>query len=205
MISSDLPQRKLHRLPPAVYAAPHHEFFFTLCARHQGTPFNNPLLSQAVIDSLLWTRERYGWVLFCYCLMPDHLHFVCRLQAGCADTVNGGGRGTVPEGVLEHVARLKSHTTRESWKIGCSGQLWQSSSYDRVFDLERPFQEVARYVLENPVRKRLVKTWEQWPYAAIVDHWDADLTDGNAERPCGTPRRAFPTARNGAANNSVTE
>jgi REP element-mobilizing transposase RayT len=77
--NSDKPQRRLHRLSPAVYSKPEYEFFFTVCARHQGQPFLNDRPAKEVIDSLLWTRNRYHWLLFCYCLMPDHLHFVCRL------------------------------------------------------------------------------------------------------------------------------
>ena len=53
------PVRKKHRLEPAVYAMTGHEYFFTVCARHNGAPFNDPALATAVIDSLLWTRKRY--------------------------------------------------------------------------------------------------------------------------------------------------
>ena len=174
MAARKLPQRKSHRLPAEVYASPYHEYFFTICARHQGTPFNEPRLAKAVIESLLWTKKEYGWVLFCYCLMPDHLHFLCRPTRESVPLVNGGSRGEVPEGVLEHVARFKSFTTNNAWKLGRTGLLWQRSSYDRVFDMERPFQQVARYVLDNPVRRGLAESWEKWPYSAIVDPWEVD-------------------------------
>ncbi|MGC1274177.1 MAG: hypothetical protein WBC44_10760 [Planctomycetaceae bacterium] len=88
--------------------------------------------------------------------------------------INGGRRGEITEGVLEHVARFKSFTTKKAWESGLKGLLWQKSSYDRVFDLERPFQDVARYVLENPVRRGLAKRWEDWPYARIVDRWEVE-------------------------------
>jgi len=32
------PQRRLHRLSPTVYSKAEYEFFFTICARHQGQP-----------------------------------------------------------------------------------------------------------------------------------------------------------------------
>ena len=79
--------------------------------------------------------------------------------------------GIVPEGVLDHLGRFKSFTTNAAWKFGFRGALWQKSSYDRVFDMEKPFEEVVQYVLDNPVRKGLVADWEQWPYAKIVDPW----------------------------------
>ena len=75
------------------------------------------------------------------------------------------------EGVLDHLSRFKSFTTTQSWKYGFRGSLWQKSSYDRVLDLEKPFEEVARYILENPVRGGLADQWEEWPYSQIVDPW----------------------------------
>src|SRR5262245_54927531 len=59
----------------------------------------------------------------------------------------------------------------EIMELGFQGKLWQKSSYDRVMDLEKPFEEVVQYVLENPVRKGLVKDWSEWPYSKIVDPW----------------------------------
>jgi REP element-mobilizing transposase RayT len=105
-----------------VYAKSEYEFFFTVCARHQGTPFNDESLATTVIDSLLWTRSHYRWLLFCYCLMPDHLHFVCRLREDQVKLVNCGARGIQVEGVLDHLARFKSFTTNRSWKLGLSGR-----------------------------------------------------------------------------------
>jgi REP element-mobilizing transposase RayT len=165
------PHRKLHRLSPQVYATTAYEYHFTVCARHQVQPFNNPQLADVIIDSLLWTRTNRKWLLYCYCLMPDHLHFVCRLTDKEVKLVNHGVRGFLPEGVLEYLAHFKSYTTNQSWKVGCHGTLWQKSSYDRVFDLDWPFEDVVEYVLNNPVRKGFVRDWREWRYSAIVDQW----------------------------------
>ncbi|HUY32793.1 MAG TPA: transposase [Pirellulales bacterium] len=165
------PVRKPHRLAAKAYATTEYEYHFTVCARHQGEPFRNPSLAKTVIDSLLWTKEHYHWLLYCYCLMPDHLHFVCRLTERDVKLINTGARGMVVEGVLDHLARFKSYTTNQSWKVGGKGPLWQKSSYDRVLDLDWPFEEVAQYVSDNPVRKELVATWEEWPYSKVVDPW----------------------------------
>ena len=164
-------QRKRHRLVPAVYTTTEYEYYFTVCARHQGEPFRKRDLADAVIDALLWTRNRHHWLLFCYCLMPDHLHFVCRLTESEVRQINAGARGLQAEGVLDHLGRFKSYTTSQSWKRGFSGKLWQKSSFDRVLDLDHPFVEVVEYALSNPVRKELVRDWQEWPYSKIVDPW----------------------------------
>jgi REP element-mobilizing transposase RayT len=165
------PRRKLHRLSAAAYATTEYEYYFTVCARHHGEPFRHQQLAETVAKSLLWTKRKYEWVLFCYCLMPDHLHFVCRLTKAEVMLINAGARGTEPEGVLDHLARFKSYTTNRSWTFGFEGKLWQKNSYDRVLDMERPFDEVVQYTLENPVRKALVTDWRDWPYSQLVDPW----------------------------------
>src|SRR5688500_16389827 len=76
------PVRRAHRLPAAYYATDCWCFFWTLCARERGRPFEDRGLAQAVVEALVWRRERHHWKLLCYCLMPDHLHFVVQLPTG---------------------------------------------------------------------------------------------------------------------------
>jgi len=162
-------RRKKHRLPHELYASTGYEFFFTICARQHGEPFRNSELAKMVVESLLWTSRKYAWQLFCYCLMPDHLHFVCSLTERSPKIVNGGARGLVDEGVLEHVARFKSYTSTKAWDHGIQDALWQKSSFDRILDIQWPFEQVVGYTLQNPQRKGLCERWEDWPYSRIVD------------------------------------
>ena len=165
-------ERKKHRLPMESYAASDCEFFFTICARHHGEPFTNPELAKAIIDSLLWRRRFHNWMLFAYCLMPDHLHFLVQLPPTQIRYINAGARGIVPEGILDHVGNFKKYTTTQIWwKAGGTGQLWQKSSYDRVIRYNKSIEPVVNYILNNPVRKGLVARWEDYPYSAIVDQW----------------------------------
>lgn len=169
---AELRRRKKHRLPLHCYSASDCEFFFTLCARHCGEPFANRRLAADIVDCLLWRRKRHGWELFCYCLMPDHLHFIVKLPPGGVRMINGGIRGLVPEGILEQVRYFKRFTTTQIWwKQGGERALWQKSSYDRVIRYNDSIDAAASYVLNNPVRKGLVARWEDYPFAAIVDPW----------------------------------
>jgi REP element-mobilizing transposase RayT len=170
-VPKEHPTRKRHRLDPEAYTDTRCACFFTICARHHKDPFRNDTLARAVVDSLLWTRAKYQWALYSYCLMPDHLHFVCRPTEQASRVVNAGARGRVLEGVLDQVARFKSFTTRKGWECGLSGELWQRSSYDEVLDDLGQIESAARYSLDNPVRKQLVMVWTEWPYSGLVDPW----------------------------------
>jgi REP element-mobilizing transposase RayT len=166
------PNRKKHRLPMECYSLSDCEYFFTLCAHHQGTPFTDATLAGAVVESLLWRRSQHDWMLFCYCLMPDHLHFIVKLPPREIRYDKAGARGRVPEGVLDQVGNFKKFTTTQVWwKYGGTGRLWQRSSYDKIIRYNGSIQAATTYVLDNPVRKGLVEKWQDYPYSAIVDRW----------------------------------
>ncbi|MDQ3815026.1 MAG: hypothetical protein M3347_13885 [Armatimonadota bacterium] len=125
-----------------------------------------------MVEALLWRKRHHNWTLYCYCLMPDHLHFLVKLPSGAQHYINAGARGIVPEGILDHIGHFKKYTTTQIWwKQGGSGLLWQRSSHDRVIRYNDSIEAVASYVLHNPVRKGLVDAWEDYPYAAIIDAW----------------------------------
>ena len=164
--------RRKHRLPAGCYTLSDCEYFFTLCARHQGTPFTDVELASAVVDSLLWRKEQHDWRLYTLSLMPDHLHFLLSLECHAVRYVNSGARGILPEGILNQVAAFKSFTTTQVWwKRGGKGPLWQRSSYDRAIRYNQSIQFAASYILGNPVRKGIVKQWQDYPYSRIVDRW----------------------------------
>jgi putative transposase len=164
-------RRALHRLEPPAYAAAEAPFFFTLCARGNGEPFRQPAIAEAVVAALLWRRRHHRWLLRCYCLMPDHLHFIAELTASDVPA-NAGARGLLPKGILEHVRDFKKYTTSQVWqRSGGVGSLWQASSYDRVLRATESLEDACHYVLNNPVRKGLVSCWEEYPYSGIIDDW----------------------------------
>lgn len=161
-----------HRLPHEAYTWSDCEFFFTICARHLGTPFLDDALARAVIDALLWYRDKYQLQLFCYCLMPDHLHFILKLSDDLTGMRNGGVRGTKPLAITDIIGDFKSYTTTNLWwATDHRGKLWQRSSFDHVIRYNDSIEEAVGYTLINPVRKGLAEEWPQYPYAGIADEW----------------------------------
>lgn len=92
--------------------------------------------------------ETLAWVL-----MPDHLHWLVRLQ---------------DLGLSELMRRVKS---RSSYAIKrateLEGRVWQSGYHDRALRRDEDLLSVARYVVANPLRAGLVNRLGDYP------HWDA--------------------------------
>jgi REP element-mobilizing transposase RayT len=84
--------------------------------------------------------------------MPNHLHF---LISPAKDGVS----------ILDFTHQYKGKTTNLSWKLGWKGILWQPRFYDHIVRAEEDLQAIAEYILENPVRKGLVASAEDWQWS----------------------------------------
>src|SRR5437588_9709167 len=104
------------RLAPELYKQAGRVTFLTICALRPASPFINDPLNQAIINALRGAQISYGCVIYTYCLMPAHLHFLIAPQ------VDGMS-------VLTFCDRFKGLTTRQSWDFGRQGKLWQRRSY----------------------------------------------------------------------------
>lgn len=140
------------RLPPELYARANHVCFITVRAYNGSSPFVEPVLNRLMLDVLREEQERQGCDVFTYCLMPDHLHF---LVSPKADGIS----------VLRFTDGYKGKATNRSWKAGWRGKLWQPRFYDHMVRAEEDLHEIARYILNNPVRRNLVSRPEEWPWS----------------------------------------
>ncbi len=80
-----------------------------------------------------------------YVIMPNHIHviFILKNQAAGASP-----RPTV----MDIVCAYKSLTTRECRKIGFKDKLFQTSFYEHIIRNRDDYDEIAKYIYENPIR-----------------------------------------------------
>jgi REP element-mobilizing transposase RayT len=146
-----LPQRKSPRLRgfdyPACYA-----YSITICTRDRVPHFLDKEAGREVACSLEDEARRSGYSLIAYCVMPDHIHIL----TGPNDRAHAL---TLPQ----FMQRFKSSSTRRLWKLGIRGVVWQTSYFDHVLRRDEDLEQVARYILGNPVRKGLVRDPEAYP------------------------------------------
>lgn len=116
--------------------------------------FTDLRLGRAVIDSLRWEHEAHNVDSMCFCLMPDHCHWLFALTGGRSLSV-----------VINTVKSLSARRVNRA--LNRSGSVWQRSFYDRAIRREEDLEAVARYIVANPVRAGLVRSVRDYP------HWDA--------------------------------
>ena len=80
-----------------------------------------------------------------YVIMPNHIHIILIL--------NGSAAGASPRPtVMDIVCTFKSLTTRECKKNGFDGKLFQNSFYEHIIRGREDYEEIAKYIDENPIR-----------------------------------------------------
>jgi len=157
-------QRKHIHLRNFDYSSHEHAFFVTICTADKQPYFRSPDICRAVTQDLELRRSRKEIRLFCYCIMPDHLHILISLAEN--DTKMKGAFG---ERTLQNwVSSFKRYTAKIAKTYGIQ-HLWQTNFFDHVVRRSESLVEICSYILNNPVRKGLVSTWEEYPYAKIVD------------------------------------
>ncbi|MHC1727787.1 MAG: transposase [Syntrophobacteraceae bacterium] len=144
------------RFVPEMYTHVNHVYFITIRASGDLSPFVVSDLNTVVLGVLREEQERQNCAVFTYCLMPDHLHFL----------INPRMEGM---SVLRFTEQYKGKATNRSWVAGWRGRLWQRRYYDHIVRAEEDLHHISEYILNNPVRKNLVVSPEDWPWSGHMN------------------------------------
>jgi REP element-mobilizing transposase RayT len=139
-------------------------------AKHGPKWLRDPRLAKLIADSLHY-RNGNVFDLFAYCIMVNHVHVLFRPFLTEKSLREKPTRNRLmyesdhpPLDVIMH--SLKSFTANEANKIlGRDGTFWEAESYDHFVRDDREFHRILRYILNNPVKARLVKDWRDWPWS----------------------------------------
>jgi REP element-mobilizing transposase RayT len=148
-------------LDPEFYETAGQAVFLTIRCSGERSPFVISALNTDIVGALLRERRRSRCALYACCLMPNHLHI---LVAPCRDGAS----------VLDMLRRYKGASTRIAWRYGITGRLWQPRYYDRVVRHGEAVEQVADYIMYNPVRRGLAAEPDQYRWSDLVDPvpWD---------------------------------
>jgi putative transposase len=148
-------QRKNPRLKGFDYSLPF-AYFVTICAKDKQEIFRNDTLNNEIINCLKEEKDKTGVKIFAYCLMPDHLHL---LISPLDSTMN----------ISKFIGSFKSKTTRIGWKFEIGDKMWQGRFYDHIVRRSESLKKICDYMLNNPVRKKLVENWEDYKFGGLLD------------------------------------
>ena len=145
-----------------------HRYSLTFCAHERRILFVEADVVQEAHAQILESAARHAFALAAYCFMPDHLHLLVEGQSDDADLI----------------AFAKDVKQRVAYRQRCkrAGPVWQKGYYERVLRDDEATLIVARHILENPVRKGLVREPRDyafsgsavWTREQLLEMWQTD-------------------------------
>lgn len=107
---------------------------------------------RAFLATLAWVVERFGWICHAYCLMDQHFHLLI-------ETPNPN----LSRGMRQLNGVYTQDFNRRQRK---AGHLFQGRFKAILIERDRYLLELARYVVLNPVRAKMVKSPEDYVWSS---------------------------------------
>ena len=155
-------REKRHRLPKEFYKG-EISVAFTLCIRNDVAPdinvasgfsLSEPKIVNKFTEILGSIINKENCIVPVYCFMPDHQHLIVTGSRGDSD-------------ILKVIMSYKQKTG--FWMSKNKTEIrWQKDFYDHIIRTNEDVATQVRYILDNPVRKGLTSSWEEYPFKGSI-------------------------------------
>jgi len=154
--SDQKPKRKhLRRLEKVQADVKARVYFITVCTHNRKQILARDDLHDVLVKALREKAQEIGWRVGRYVIMPDHVHFFCALAS--------------PDSSLsKFIGQWKDLCTKRLRDIGMKGPFWQKEFFDHLLRSDESHKKKWEYVRHNPVRHRLCKSPDEWPYQGEI-------------------------------------
>jgi REP element-mobilizing transposase RayT len=95
--------------------------------------------------------------------MPDHQHLIISGRQEDSD-------------IWSAIVKYKQKTG--FWLPNNTSLKWQKDFYDHMMRSDEDIVTQVKYILDNPVRKGLVKSWEEYPFKGSIGCRLEDVLNG---------------------------
>ena len=112
---------------------------------------------ERLMETLRRYRDECGYTVYAYCLMGNHFHIL--LKEGVEEL----------DSVFKRIAG--SYVYWYNWKYRRTGHLFQDRFKSEPVEDDSYFLTVLRYIHQNPVKARLCRSVESYPYSSISEYY----------------------------------
>jgi REP element-mobilizing transposase RayT len=142
-----------HRLRHGRFSEPNRTYLVTTVTYDRQPLFTDLGAGRLLVRELRAAQAQGRADSLAWVIMPDHLHWLFILR----------------DATLQSLMRfVKSRSGREINRIACHrGPVWQPGYHDHALRRDEDLIGIARYVVANPLRARLVRRIGDYPL------WDA--------------------------------
>jgi REP-associated tyrosine transposase len=126
-------------------------YFITTCTFKRHAILASKEVAQVLVEEWQHARDRHGWAIGRYVIMPDHVHFFCSGELDAKE-------------LPTFMQAWKQWTSkRMARELNLFGTIWQEEFFDHILRFSESYSQKWDYVKENPVRADLVKRFDNGP------------------------------------------
>lgn len=155
-------KERRHRLPKEYYKG-EVSVAFTLCLNGDVLPIKSEIVS-IFTDILTSVITKTSCVVPVYCFMPDHQHLIIT--------------GTKSDSDIWNMIVSYKQKTGFWMSVNKPEIRWQKDFYDHVIRKQEDIATQVRYILDNPVRKGLVLSWQEYLFKGSIGCRMEDVLNG---------------------------
>jgi REP-associated tyrosine transposase len=132
-------------------------YFVTTCTFQRKAILAREEVAKILAYEWCSARERHGWAIGRYVIMPDHVHFFCSPEPDAKPLPIF--IGFWKEWTSKAIKRLFQLTS----------PVWQEEFFDHVLRSSESYSEKWNYVRNNPVRHGFVTNADDWPWQGEIE------------------------------------
>jgi putative transposase len=138
-----------------------YRYFLTFCTFWRRPHFVRPETVEPTRAQILRAAAEETFAVLAYCFMPDHVHLL----------IEGGQETSDARRFISRAKQLSGFEFKKQY----GEPLWQRYGYERVLRNDEATLSVARYIVENPLRARLVEKVTDYPFIGSAAYGLDDL------------------------------
>ena len=145
-------------------------YFFTLVTYHRQRIFSSPQTRSMFLDAIYHVRTYHPFDLEAYCILPDHIHLICRFPEDDPDY-------SMRIGLIkrryskQHIYRFGSHFPKnKSYEKRQEVGIWQRRFWEHWIRDEEDLNRHIDYIHFNPVKHGLVNQACDWEHSSFINY-----------------------------------
>ena len=115
--------------------------------------FESDFFKELFILTMEQAKRNYGFELFEFCIMSNHLHFIIK-----------PAHNTSLSAIMRWL--LSVFATRWNKLMGLSGHVFRARFFSRIIESPQDYENVVEYIRQNPVKAVMVEKPVHWKYSS---------------------------------------
>ena len=143
--------------------------------------FTRPLYCDILVDSLIYCKSNLGMEIYCWCIMPSHVHLIFRARDNNPDVLLGRFKEHTSKQIVKGIIE-NSQESRKEWMLRMferagskssnvkGKQFWQHNNKPIELWSAEVIEQKADYLHDNPVVSGYVNEAWHWKYSSAIDY-----------------------------------